>query len=63
MPYDRSQAKSILTDIGMDFNSYHACLNDCISFDMNTEISQNVQNVANHDIDKMSKEIEFLQKC
>ena len=32
MPYDRRQAKSILTDIGMDFNSYHACPNDCILF-------------------------------
>ena len=32
MPYDRSQAKSILTDIGMDFNSYHACPNDYILF-------------------------------
>lgn len=32
MPYDRAQAKSILRDIGMDYNSYHACPNDCILF-------------------------------
>lgn len=63
MHYDQSQAKSILQDIGMDFKSYHACPKILFSFDTNTEILAIVQNVANHDIDKMSKESEFLQKC
>lgn len=32
MPRDRSQARKILSDIGMDFKSYHACPNDCILY-------------------------------
>lgn len=32
LPEDRNRAKNMLRSIGMDYNTYHACPNDCILY-------------------------------